>query len=204
MLHNGILGRETNFESRFFTDYDAAARAVSAVKELGQKVVVTSGTWDLLHIDHVSYIERARKLGDFLVVGVDSDEKVRARKGPRRPFVPERERAMLLTHLRHVDMVVMKPKVEEPRALIKKLRPDILVISETTGHEDGDVEDMKKYCGEVCVVPSMASTSTTAQLRLLMVGGFDVFTQELQRMIPEAMQRALDIIQGSKKKKSAA
>jgi D-beta-D-heptose 7-phosphate kinase/D-beta-D-heptose 1-phosphate adenosyltransferase len=200
---SGILGRETNFDQRFFTDYDKAAEVVRAVKSLGQQVVLTSGTWDILHIDHASYLERARREGTFLVVGVDSDEKVKARKGPSRPFVPQMERAGLLAHLRHVDMIVLKPQEEEPRLLIKALRPDILVISETTGHEDGEVEDMKKYCGEVRNIPSMNSTSTTAQLRLFMLRGIEAVVRKLQDAIPGLVQEALEQ-DGKPKKKAAA
>ncbi|HUO50028.1 MAG TPA: adenylyltransferase/cytidyltransferase family protein [Candidatus Paceibacterota bacterium] len=198
----GILGRETNFDQRFFTDYEHASKVIRAVKALGQKVVLTSGTWDLLHIDHASYLERARQQGTFLVVGVDSDEKVKARKGPSRPFVPQMERAGLLAHLRHVDMIVLKPQEEEPRLLIKTLRPDILVISETTGHEDGEVEDMKRYCGEVRLIESMQSTSTTAQLRLFMLRGIEALVKRLQDAIPALVQETLE--QDGKTKKKAA
>ncbi len=59
------------------------------MRELGHKVVLTSGTFDIIHIGHAQYIQVASLYGDFLVVGVDSDEKVRAKKGPTRPIVPQ-------------------------------------------------------------------------------------------------------------------
>jgi len=198
MLHGGILGRDTSFEQRFFTDFEKVKNVIDAVKKLNQKVVLTSGTWDMLHIGHVEYLERARELGDFLVVGVDSDEKVSSRKGPNRPIVPEMERSLLLAHTRHPDMVVLKPLSEKPRELLKIVRPDILVVSETTGHEDGAIDDMKKYCGEVRVLKPQAQTSTTARIRLLAIGGLEEFTTNLQKAIPDIMQQTLTGISGGK------
>ena len=80
-----------------------------SLRDLGQTVVLTSGSFDILHEGHSLYLEAAREAGDFLIVGVDSDEKVRARKGPSRPAVPEEERLRMVTHQRGVGLVTLKP-----------------------------------------------------------------------------------------------
>ena len=99
---------------------------LQAAREEGQRIVFTNGCFDLLHVGHVRYLQKARSLGDLLVVGLNSDASVRRLKGPRRPIVPLRERAEVLAALACVDFVV--PFAEEtPLRLIKALRPDVLV-----------------------------------------------------------------------------
>lgn len=103
-------------------------------------MVFTNGCFDLLHIGHLTIFERAKRLGDLLVVGVNSDRSVRALKGPSRPLVPERERARLIAALACVDYVTIFNE-DTPVALIKTLKPDVLVkgadwkASEIVGRE---------------------------------------------------------------------
>jgi D-beta-D-heptose 7-phosphate kinase/D-beta-D-heptose 1-phosphate adenosyltransferase len=92
----------------------------------GRKVVFTNGCFDLLHPGHVLYLAEARALGDVLVVGLNSDESARALKGPSRPYVAERDRALLLLGLRSVDYVSIFPE-PTPLELIRAVLPDILV-----------------------------------------------------------------------------
>ncbi len=89
-------------------------------------MVFTNGCFDLLHVGHLRYLEAARGLGDFLVVGVNSDGSVRRIKGPRRPLVPEQERSELVAGLACVDAVVVFDD-PDPYRLIDLLRPDVLV-----------------------------------------------------------------------------
>jgi len=88
-------------------------------------VVFTNGCFDLLHVGHLRSLEAARRLGDRLVVGVNSDAGVRRLKGAGRPVVPARQRAELLAALACVDWVVVFPEAT-PLALIRALRPDCL------------------------------------------------------------------------------
>ena len=90
-----------------------------------KKIVFTNGTFDILHRGHVAYLEKARKAGDVLVVGVNSDASVRAYKGPGRPVNPERDRLFVLAALQCVDYVVLFSD-PTPIKLISKLRPDVL------------------------------------------------------------------------------
>jgi D-glycero-beta-D-manno-heptose 1-phosphate adenylyltransferase len=92
----------------------------------GRTVVFTNGVFDILHPGHVRYLEEARRDGDVLMVGVNSDRSVRAIKGPSRPINAEHERAELLAALSCVDAVVVFDE-DEPRQLIERLQPDVLV-----------------------------------------------------------------------------
>ena len=92
----------------------------------GKTVVFTNGVFDLLHPGHVRYLREARRLGDALIVGVNSDHSVRANKGPDRPLTPEAERAEILVALECVDAAVIFDEVT-PHDLISTLQPDVLV-----------------------------------------------------------------------------
>jgi rfaE bifunctional protein nucleotidyltransferase chain/domain len=100
-----------------------------------ERIVFTNGCFDLLHRGHVELLERARSLGDLLVVGVNSDASVRRLKGERRPLVGERDRARVLAALEAVDFVVVFEE-DTPLETIRDLEPDVLV----KGAEYGDGE----------------------------------------------------------------
>lgn len=105
------------------------ARRLSRSRRRGRKVVFTNGCFDLIHAGHVRYLERARKLGDVLVVGVNNDASVRRLKGPGRPILSLQERATVLGAMAAVDYVV--PFSEDtPANLIRALEPDVLVKGE--------------------------------------------------------------------------
>src|ERR1700680_1483199 len=91
-VSSGILSPQVNFEDRLIGSLEEMTRTVTHLKGLGYRVVLTSGSFDLIHLGHVKYLARAKELGDVLAVGVDSDAKIRRRKGEDRPMVPEGER----------------------------------------------------------------------------------------------------------------
>ena len=105
----------------------------------------------------------------MLIVGVDSDEKVRARKGPARPVVPEQERVLILAHVRHVDVITLKHAQQQSNYLIQLVRPDILVLSKSTKHDEADIAGKSEFCGEVVLLEPQAETSTSAKLRLIQI-----------------------------------
>jgi D-beta-D-heptose 7-phosphate kinase/D-beta-D-heptose 1-phosphate adenosyltransferase len=140
----------------------AAARdRVAAAQQAGRRVVFTNGCFDLLHPGHLSCLEGARRLGDVLVVGVNSDASVRALKGPERPVLTEAHRAAMLAGLRCVDVVVVFPE-ETPEELIRTLQPDVLV-------KGGDYDPativgadfVRGRGGQVKVLPLVPALSTT-------------------------------------------
>jgi len=195
MPYAKILDGGTNFDWRL-QDIDQIVKTVEAMRALGQKIVLTSGTYDIIHIGHANYLEKARSFGDFLVVGVDSDEKVRERKGPNRPIVSQDERLHMLAHLRHVDALVLKGKDDSPHHLMKAIRPDVLVISQTTRHKPENIEDMQKYCEEIQVLEPQAETSTTARIRKLLLNGVGDFAKEAKLKIDVAIDELVQSIQG--------
>ena len=95
-------------------------------QEKGEKVVFTNGCFDILHVGHVRYLQEARDLGDFLVVGLNSDASVKRLKGESRPIVNEADRQEVLSALRSVDAVLLFGE-DTPYELISRVKPDILV-----------------------------------------------------------------------------
>ena len=93
-------------------------------RRTGQRIVLANGCFDLLHVGHVRYLHAARELGDRLIVGVNSDDSVRAVKGDGRPLMPAEERAEILAALADVDAVVIFPE-RDVRPLIREVCPDI-------------------------------------------------------------------------------
>jgi D-beta-D-heptose 7-phosphate kinase/D-beta-D-heptose 1-phosphate adenosyltransferase len=105
---------------------DQAAALAGRIHQHGGTVVFTNGVFDLLHRGHVRYLQDARRLGDALIVGLNSDRSVRANKGPERPITPEQERAEVLLALECVDAVAVFDE-DTPSAIITRVQPDILV-----------------------------------------------------------------------------
>ena len=105
---------------------DDVAREVQRRQQAGERGVFTNGCFDLLHLGHVRYLQEARALGDFLIVGLNSDESTRLLKGPGRPLIPEHERAEILAALACIDYVTI---FGEPTAgpLVERVRPAIYV-----------------------------------------------------------------------------
>jgi len=135
------------------------------LRTCGKTVVFTNGVFDLLHVGHVRYLAAARRLGDALVVAINSDRTVHELKGSDRPVINESERAEILAALRHVDHVTIFDDVS-PRALITELLPDVLVKG---GDYDLDEihgrEEVEAAGGKVISLPFVqgASTSTVIE-----------------------------------------
>ena len=114
-----------NKHDRVLTDANVSA-VVEHYKKLNKKIVFTNGCFDLLHIGHVSYLEEAKKLGDILIVGINSDDSVKKIKGPTRPIQNENDRSNILAALKAVDHTILFSE-DTPINLIKKIKPDVLV-----------------------------------------------------------------------------
>ena len=113
--------------------------AINNLKSEKKKIVFTNGCFDLLHVGHIRYLSNAKKLGDFLIVGLNSDESVKILKGQNRPINKFEDRAMLLSALRSVDLVIMFEE-QTPENLINKDVPNVLVKG-----GDYDIEDIAGY-----------------------------------------------------------
>lgn len=138
-------------------DADNIKQQIAIIRKKGKKVVFTNGCFDILHLGHITYLQQASKLGDVLIVGVNSDNSVRRLKGSNRPINKEKDRVAMLSALSCVDYVVVFDE-DTPYNLISEIRPDVLVkggdykVSEIVGRE---------FASEVRVLPFVSGYSTT-------------------------------------------
>ncbi|HEY1621483.1 MAG TPA: D-glycero-beta-D-manno-heptose 1-phosphate adenylyltransferase [Streptosporangiaceae bacterium] len=139
-----------------------AWRSVAEVRARGGRIVATGGCFDLLHAGHVGLLREARRLGDFLVVCLNSDSSVRALKGPGRPLVDAEDRARILTALECVDAVVVFGE-PTPVAMLERLRPDVWVKGgDYACDELTEAPVVRRHGGEVVLLPYLSRHSTTA------------------------------------------
>ena len=133
-------------------------------RDAGKVLVLTNGTFDVLHVGHVRYLEAAKSLGDILLVGVNSDDSVHGYKGPGRPLVPQDERAEIVAALRSVDYVTI---FDEPTAthLVETLQPDLYVkggdYAVASGKPLPEAEAVLAYGGQVRIIPYVEGHSAS-------------------------------------------
>lgn len=142
---------------------DEAYRLVDALKLQGKRVVFTNGCFDLIHPGHTRLLQDARKLGDVLVVGVNSDAGVRGlNKGPNRPILPQEERAEIIAALEGVDYVTIFDSVSV-LPVIERMLPSVLVKGATYAHtEIVGHEVVEASGGKVVSIPVVEGFSTTS------------------------------------------
>lgn len=140
---------------------DELIAARSRWRSQGRRVVFTNGCYDVLHPGHIRLLEQARSLGDVLILALNSDASVKRIKGPKRPLIPERDRADLASRLEAVDAVTLFDE-ETPRELIAKVLPDILVKGADWAHFVAGREEVEAAGGEVRLIPLEPGYSTTA------------------------------------------
>jgi D-beta-D-heptose 7-phosphate kinase/D-beta-D-heptose 1-phosphate adenosyltransferase len=144
--------------------------AVAEAKRNGRRVVFTNGCFDLLHPGHLRTLERARGLGDLLVVAINSDRSVRELKGAGRPVTPESERAEILAALAAVDYVTIFDE-PTPRKLIVRLMPEVLVKGSDWGEEEivgrAEVEAAGGRVERLALEPGYSTTEILSRIRAL-------------------------------------
>lgn len=136
---------------------------IESFREMG--VVFTNGCFDIIHAGHIKVFRECEELGGIVIVGLNSDESVKRLKGEGRPINPQEERAMVLSSLEMVDIVVVFDE-DTPLELIKEIRPDYIVKG--GDYDEDDVvggEEIREWGGEVVIVPLVAGVSTTDKLR---------------------------------------
>jgi len=140
---------------------DELKAVIGRLKKKGKKIIFTNGCFDILHAGHTRYLSEARKLGDVLVLALNSDSSVRAIKGKTRPIVPEAERAEVLAALSSVDYVTVFDELT-PLALIEFLRPDVIVKGGDWSEKDiVGADAVRSWGGRVAVMPEVEGASTT-------------------------------------------
>jgi D-glycero-beta-D-manno-heptose 1-phosphate adenylyltransferase len=184
MATSGILSSGVNFEDRLIRSLEDMTRTVTHLKGLGIPIVLTSGSFDLIHLGHVKYLQKAKEFGGVLVVGVDSDAKIRRRKGEDRPMVPEDERLELLAHQRPVDLIFLKGEDEERWGLIKAIQPDVLVLTEDHSYSEADQRELLEFVGRIEVVPRQASVTTSERIRQMYMHMGERLGPKLAEVLP--------------------
>ena len=142
-------------------DREQLVSAIDAARNDGLTVVLANGCFDLFHAGHIRYLAGARALGDILVVGINSDEQVARLKGTGRPYIPEDERAEIVSAFRPVDLVTIfpEPTVE---ALILAIRPDFHAKgTDYTTETVPEREIVRSYGGQVAIVGDPKDHSST-------------------------------------------
>lgn len=179
-------------------DYDEVVDFVKKQRRTKKKIVLTQGSFDMLHIGHARYCREAKERGDILIVGVDSDEKIRARKGEGRPIVPQDERLEMLAHLEYVDQVVLKQHNVPKWELIRLIKPDVLIATKETYNQE-QIKALEEFCGKVVVLKPMATTSTSAKLRLVQIEAAQKIQTTLTNKLINTIEEALSELKGEKK-----
>ena len=151
--------------SRIVVDYTQLEHVARSLHKRSARIVFTNGVFDLCHIGHLRLLERARALGDALIVAINSDDSTRTIKGRGRPVIRQFARAQLLASLRFVDTCFIFPETDPTKAL-EAVRPDVLVKgSEYALRRIVGGTFVSRYGGEVVRIPMVADWSTTSLIR---------------------------------------
>jgi rfaE bifunctional protein nucleotidyltransferase chain/domain len=127
----------------------------------GARIVLANGCFDLFHVGHIRYLAGAKALGEILIVGINSDEQVRKLKGENRPFMPETERAEIVSALKFVDYVTIFPEATVTE-LIRAVRPDFHAKgTDYTTETVPEREIVREYGGRVAIVGDPKDHSST-------------------------------------------
>lgn len=144
------------------TDREKLTQEIEKLRKKGKKIVFTNGCFDILHKGHVTYLAEAKKLGDILVVGLNSDESVKKLKGTTRPIMPLESRLAVMDSLKMVDIVVPFSELR-PIELIKIIKPDVHVKGGDYVADDlPEAEAVKSYGGKIAIIPLVEGFSVTA------------------------------------------
>ncbi len=146
-------------------DRDALRRQVDTWRRAGERIILTNGCFDVLHVGHVRYLRGAKALGGRVVVAVNTDDSVRRLKGVGRPRLPADERAEIVAALADVDAVVIFPE-PDVRALVREIRPDIHAKgTDYTAENVPERETVEKCGGKVAIVGDPKEHSTSDMIR---------------------------------------
>lgn len=146
-------------------------KIVSILRNEGKKIVFTTGAYDIIHSGHIDYFDKARELGDVLVVGLHSNSLIEKRKGPGRPLNNEAKRIKVLSGIYLVDYLIVINNFDNLYKIINFLLPDVLVVSETNkGEKDNSPEIMDILFGEimdVIMLPEQSKEHSTDFIKII-------------------------------------
>ncbi len=138
-------------------------RRVRDLKRLRRRIVTTNGSFDILHDGHVFMLERAKKLGDVLIVGVNSDSSIKKYKGKDRPIIPQASRVKLLASLRCIDYLYVFSETN-PTRFLETVRPNIHVNSSEYGKNCVEAPTVRKYGGKLVLIKKQKRLLSTTDI----------------------------------------
>ena len=148
---------------RKLVTFEALIKIISENRSQNKKIIWTNGCFDILHVGHVEYLAGAKKLGDILIVGLNSDESVRRLKGTDRPLFNQTERAKVLNAVEFVDYIFIFDE-PSPLNLLNRLKPDFYVKGGDYNIETINQEErrcVESYGGKISILPMIKGASTT-------------------------------------------
>ena len=166
-LLDALTAKQGNEQAHKICNLVELKLKVQAWKQAKQKIVFTNGCFDLLHAGHVTYLEAAKKRGDKLILGLNTDRSVSAIKGPSRPVVHENDRARVLAALMSVDAVILFDE-DTPLKLIKALKPDVIAKgSDYSANQVVGGKEVQSWGGEIALIALVEGRSTSNIIRKL-------------------------------------
>lgn len=190
-----IIKGSAGFDDRFVPNHKDLVSLIGILRSMGCTIAFTTGVWDLFHIGHAEYIhhgkEETGKLFPksdhvIMVVGVDTDELTKVRKGPNRPIVPENERLQVLGHLRAVDVLTLQYESDQ---LYQIIEHDVRIISQSTA-DLPFMGEIQQHCAHVVNLPPQSETSTTARVRQLSFEGASTVLRKIEQGLAGLLEEA--------------
>lgn len=150
-------------------NYQVLAKRLNAYRVLGKKIVCTIGSWDMLHIGHLRYLDKAKEQGDILIVGVDSDRAIKIYKNNSfKPIIPENERMEMLSYQEFVDYITLVDDVDKNGSwkmrLIQAIKPDVFIAVEGESYSKEQRKNIIKFSKKLCVLPRQAKKTSTTNI----------------------------------------
>ncbi len=145
---------------------------VNRLRNEGKKISTTNGTFDIIHIGHIRLIREAKEQGDFLILGLNSDQSVKQYKSEKRPIVHQEERAAIMEAIRYIDMILI---FDEPESLrfVREVKPDVHVKDSTYGYDLIEAPIVNSYGGKIYLVQKDDHSTTNIIEKIL-----DVYQDE--------------------------
>lgn len=138
-------------------------KIIKKLRKEKKKIVTCNGVFDMMHIGHIKFLKEAKKQGDILIVGLNSDSSVKLNKGPKRPINNQKDRAEMLNALQCVDYVVIFDE-KDPRKFLSKIKPDVHCNGEEYGKECIEAPVVKKFGGRIHIIKLVGGFSTTRMI----------------------------------------
>lgn len=149
---------------------DNLDQELSTVRQKEESLILVGGCFDILHIGHIRFLQEAKKIGDCLLVLLESDERVKKLKGVNRPYFPQEERASVLASLSCIDIVILLPFFatdEDYDKLIRKIRPDIIAVTANDPIFTKKKKQAEMIGGRIEVIPYIKTFSSSQLAKLL-------------------------------------